>query len=150
MRRSACFIGITILVSCLILRHDYHNYFLGDSFINYRRLPMNLSPFYFKSYVKKNGNIYDVRYFCFTYNEYGEFIGYGSEIPSNSNSSKFVIKNILSYYFNSNDILIQCIDTDGNKHWIKPIHAKSQLYFNEVTRMDNFKLQNYKHVIISN
>ena len=150
MRRSACFIVITIIVSCLILWHDYHNYFQGDSFIDYKRLPMDLSPFYFKSYVVKKGNTYDVRYFCLTYNDHGEFIGYGSEIPSNSNNSKFVIQNILSYYFNTKDILIQCIDTNGNKHWIRPIHAKSQLNFTEVTRIENFKLQNYKHVIISN
>ena len=150
MRRVAYFIGITIVVSCLLVRHDYHNYFHGNSFINYKSLPQNLSPFYFKTYVKANGKINNIRYFCFTYNDCGEFIGYGSEIPTNSNNSQFVIQNIVSYYYNSNDILIQCIDIDGNMHWIKPFHYKSQLYFKEVTGIEKFDLLNYKYVKISN
>lgn len=150
MRNRLYLISATIMVSCFLLWHDYHNYFHGGSLIDYKILPLNLSPFYFKSYDKMNGKIKNTRYFCFTYNDYGEFIGYGYRIPSNSNNSQFVVQNIVGYYYNSNDILIQCIDTYGEKHWIKPFYTKKQLYFKEIKEIEMSALKNYKYIKTTN
>ncbi|MEE3416826.1 MAG: hypothetical protein VZR53_15835 [Prevotella sp.] len=146
MKRKVFFLFTTIVISCLLLWYDYHNYYRGGSFIDYKRLPMNLSPFYFKSYDNVNGETNSIRFFCFTFNEYGEFIGHGYRIASNSNKSWFVVQNIVSYYYNSNDILIQCIDTNGDMHWVRPFRTNKQLFFKEVAGIENFDIDNYKYI----
>ena len=126
--------------------------FLASSYpelrlINYNKLPFRLCPFNFKGYEKgKKETIY---WFCFTYNDLGEFVGYGYGIPVNSERPKFVIENIVCYYYNANDILIRCIDTKERKHWIKPFQIKGQVqYFYEVTCIKKSDLNKYKYVKI--
>lgn len=151
MRKIAYFIGITIVVLGLLLWHDYHNYFHGGSFINYKKLPLNLCAHCDKTYEKVNGEYIYPKYFSFINNDLGEYlVGRGFSIPTHSDNVKFEIENIVSYYYSSNDILIQCIDTEGKLHWIKPFQTKGQLYFDEVAGIDNFDLQNYKYIEMSN
>ena len=48
--------------------------------------------------------------------------------------TKFIVTDILEYYYSKNKLLIKCKDEDGLICWVIPRYDKSGIYFHEIKK----------------
>lgn len=148
MKNKIKIFGVIVLLLSLLAIRDYHNYFYGNSFINYHLLPYGLTPEYYKDYVIENGSRVSIENFYLT-TKHLESIGPGSSIPVESKNPTFTIDTIKSYYYNKDSIYVFVVDEENKPHWIIPIREKDGwVVFVEVK---NVKINNFaKYKCVSN
>ena len=111
----------------MAIGNDYQRYFYGKSIINYRVLPYGISPLCVKDFEKNKER--KSNHFFFVYNN-SEFFG-SCAVPTNTYHPKFIVTDIIEYYYSKNKLLIKCKDEDGLIRWVIPTYDKSGIYFHE-------------------
>lgn len=48
---------------------------------------------------------------------------------------KFIVTDIIEYYYSKNKLLIKCKDEDGLIRWVIPRYDKSGIYFHEIKKI---------------
>ena len=122
---------IALVILFMAIGIDYQRYFYGKSIINYRVLPYGISPLYIKDFEKDKER--KSNHFFFVYNK-SEFFG-SCAVPTNTYHPKFIVTDILEYYYSKNKLLIKCKDEDGLIRWVIPTYDKSGIYFHEIKKI---------------
>lgn len=135
---------IALVILFMTIGIDYQRYFYGKSIINYRVLPYGISPLYIKDFEKDKER--KSNHFFFVYNN-SEFFG-SCAVPTNTYHPKFIVTDILEYYYSKNKLLIKCKDEDGLIRWVIPTYDKSGIYFHEIKNIHWSSFSTCKHIII--
>ena len=101
-----------LLLPFICLSVDRCQYFRGNSLVDYKFIPYGFRPDIRSNYWSGSDAA-----FVFTYNEH-EQIGPGF---SSADIGVCTIKRIISYYYNSSELIITCKLTDDDLIYIKPI-----------------------------
>lgn len=127
MKKKIIIISILLLLIIGLFFFDRHQYFWGNSIVDYKCLPLDFRPDIRSNYLSGENAV-----FVFTYNEYEQIgPGYGSDVIGNS-----TIKKIVCYYYNSTDLVIACKLTNDDLIYIKPINKDGDITFVRVEKQD--------------
>ena len=127
-------IFLVILIGLFLI--DRHQYFWGNSILDYKCLPYGLRP-NVRSYIWSGEDAE----FVFNYNEY-EQIGPGF---SNPYYGICTIKKIVCYYYNSSELVVACKLENDDLIYIKPIKKDGYIIFVRVGKQD-FDTQNMHYI----
>ena len=125
-----------LLLPFICLSVDRCQYFRGNSLVDYKFIPYGFRPDIRSNYWSGSDAA-----FVFTYNEH-EQIGPGF---SSADIGVCTIKRIISYYYNSSELIITCKLTDDDLIYIKPIKKDGDIKFIRA-RIQDIDVQNMHYI----
>ena len=136
MKKIIILIPVLLLFFICIFIVDRCQYFKGNSLVDYKCIPYGFRPDIRSNYWSGRDAV-----FVFTYNEH-EQIGPGF---SSADIGVCTIKRIISYYYNSSELIITCKLTDDDLIYIKPIKKDGDIKFIRA-RIQDIDMQNMHYI----
>ena len=136
MKKIIILIPVLLLFFICIFIVDRCQYFKGNSLVDYKCIPYGFRPDIRSNYWSGRDAV-----FVFTYNEH-EQIGPGF---SSADIGVCTIKRIISYYYNSSELIITCKLVDDDLIYIKPIKKDGDIKFVRAKTKD-IDMQNMHYI----